>query len=72
MLMRIPEYRLKEWRTHLKRIVDNAKCDPSDTKTANAIRLAKKDLRRMDNYLEDNDKTGEIPREATAIGGEAQ
>lgn len=57
MLMRIPEYRLKEWRSHLKRIVENVKCDPSDTKTANAIRLARKDLRRMDKYLEGNDKT---------------
>ncbi len=69
--MQIPEYRLREWRTHLKRIVDNAVCDPSDTRTANAVRMARKDLQRMEKYLTEHDKTGEIPRETARVGEQA-
>lgn len=58
MQMQIPEYRLREWHTHLKRILENAECDRNDTRTADAIRLAKKDLRRMERYIDNgNDKT---------------
>ena len=55
--MQIPQYRLREWAAHLKRILDNAMCDPSDDRTANALRMARKDLRRMEQYSKDNDKT---------------
>lgn len=56
--MQIPEYRLREWHTHLKRILENAECDRNDTRTADAMRMAKKDLRRMERYIDNgNDKT---------------
>lgn len=55
--MQIPRYRLREWAAHLKRILDNATCDLSDYRTANALRMARKDLRRMEQYIKDNDKT---------------
>lgn len=48
----IPVYLLREWYSHLRRIVENATCRPSDTRTANALRLARKDLRRIERYLE--------------------
>lgn len=49
--MEIPEYVIREWRRHLERILDNTTCDPSDNRTANALRMARKDLRRMDKYI---------------------
>lgn len=57
--MNIPEYRLREWHRHLKRIVDHAACDRNDTRTANALRLARRDLQLMDKIInsKDNDKT---------------
>ena len=48
----IPAYLLREWHRHLKRIVENATCDPSDTRTVNALRLARKDLRGMEKHLQ--------------------
>jgi len=53
--MQIPRYRLREWAAHLKRILDNATCDPSDYRTVNALRMARKDLRRMEKYIKDNE-----------------
>lgn len=53
--MQIPRYRLREWAAHMKRIVDNATCDPGDYRTANALRMARKDLRRMEQYSKDNE-----------------
>lgn len=56
----IPHYVLRDWHRHLSRVLDNVTCDPSDTRTANALRLAHKDLRRMERYLQNNngnDKT---------------
>lgn len=56
----IPQYRLREWHRHLKRIAENATCDPGDTRTANALRLARKDLCEMERHIltkNDNDKT---------------
>ena len=47
----VPEYRLREWQRHLKRIVDNTVCDPADTCTVNALRLARRDLRNLEKYL---------------------
>lgn len=43
----IPAYRARALATHLKRIVEKAGCDPSDLRTANALRLAKADLRTL-------------------------
>lgn len=50
----IPAYLLREWHRHLKRIVENASCNPSDTRTLNALRLARKDLRTMEKYLSES------------------
>lgn len=43
--MQIPDYKAEALYRHLKRIVECAKYDPADTRTANALRLAKGDLR---------------------------
>ena len=51
MQAEVPLYLIVGWRRHLKRIVENIGTDPSDTRTINAIRLAKKDLKQMDKYL---------------------
>lgn len=64
MQIQIPEYLLREWHRHLKRIVENATYERADTRTANAFRLARKDLRRMNKLLPDNDKAGKIQGEA--------
>lgn len=55
MRQEIPQYLIREWHSHLKRIVNNVSCDPSDSRTANALRLARKDLRRMEQILNPND-----------------
>lgn len=60
MRIPIPEYVLRDWHRHLKRIVENATCDRADTRTANALRLARKDLYRMNKLLPDNDQAGKI------------
>lgn len=60
MKTEIPLYVLRDWHRHLSRIVEYATCDPSDTRTANAMRLVRKDLRRMERYLQNknsDDKT---------------
>ena len=49
--MQIPEYKAKALYAHLKRIVECAKCDSTDTKTANALRLAKVDLRWLEKQI---------------------
>lgn len=51
MRIEIPEYRLREWHRHLKRIVENARCDSTDTRTTDALRLARKDLRSLEKYI---------------------
>ena len=40
---------------HMKRIIENATCDPRDTRTVNAIRLAKTDLRKLEKIIQEND-----------------
>lgn len=60
MQIQVPEYLLREWHRHLKRIVENASYERADTRTANAFRLARKDLHRMNKLLPDNDKAGKI------------
>lgn len=49
--MQIPDYKVKALCSHLRRIVECAKCDPRDTKTVNALRLAKKDLRILEKTM---------------------
>lgn len=47
----VPAYRARSMAAHLKRITERACCDPSDTRTANALRLAKADLRTLEKLL---------------------
>lgn len=54
--MQIPDYKAKTLYARLKRIVECAKCDPRDTKTANALRLLKGDLRTLEKLLKDGNK----------------
>lgn len=54
--MYIPKSNVKAIRSHLKRIVENARADASDTRTVNALRLARRDLRLLDKYLTMEDK----------------
>ena len=63
MQIQVPEYLLREWHRHLTRIVEHATYNRADTRTANAFRLARKDLRRMNKLLSDNDKAGKIQGE---------
>lgn len=49
--MQIPDYRAKTLCKHLKRIVENVKCDPADTRTLNALRLARQDLRDLEKRI---------------------
>lgn len=54
--MQIPDYKAKALYTHLKRIVENVRCDPSDTRTVNSLRLARRDLRDLEKILSKNEK----------------
>lgn len=65
----IPQYRLREWHRHLKRITENATCDPGDTRTANALRLARKDLREMERHILTKKDNG-IPHDFHSSSGE--
>lgn len=49
--MDIPSHILLGWQSHMKRVAGHAACDPSDTRTANALRLLRRDLRTMERYL---------------------
>lgn len=51
MKISIPEYRLREICRHLSRITTHACCDNADLRTVNALRLARKDLRMLEKYL---------------------
>lgn len=39
----------------MKRIIENATCDTRDTRTVNALRLAKADLRKLEKIIQDDD-----------------
>ena len=56
MKIPIPDYLLRAWITHQRRIIDNVRCDPRDTRTVNALRLARKDLRNMEKHLGASDR----------------
>lgn len=64
----VPEYLLLEWLRHFRRIAERAVCDSSDTKTANALRLARKDVRRMESMLGSHGKENTKKPEGTAQG----
>ncbi|MBD5367220.1 MAG: hypothetical protein HDR82_09545 [Bacteroides sp.] len=49
--MQIPDYKAKALIAHLRRIVEHALSDPADTRMANALRLAKSDLRTLEKLL---------------------
>lgn len=52
MNMQIPDYKARAIYAHLKRIVENVEPDISDTRTVNAFRLARQDLRQLKKYIE--------------------
>lgn len=49
--MQIPGYYIEALCRRLKRIADNATCDKSDTRTANALRLLNEDVRKLDRLI---------------------
>lgn len=49
--MEIPRSKAKAIYAHLKRIVENVRPDATDTRTYNALRLARKDLRALKTYI---------------------
>ena len=51
MKKQVSTYFLKALYTRYKRIAENATCEPSDTRTTNALRLAKSDLRKLDRII---------------------
>lgn len=62
--MQIPNYFLRSLIRHFARIVEYSQYDLSDTRTANAIRLGRKDLSKLNKYIEssfkDNNKNDTI------------
>lgn len=53
--MEIPDYKIRALCTHLRRIVSHARYERTDTRTANAMRLAKLDLQMLEKYLNGKD-----------------
>lgn len=49
--MQIPGYYIEALSRRLKRIADNATCDKSDTRTANALRLLNEDVRKLERLI---------------------
>lgn len=49
--MGIPDYFLAGLYAHYRRIVEYSRHDPGDFRTADAMRLARKELRRLERYL---------------------
>jgi hypothetical protein len=50
--MEIPEYFIKRLLSHYKRIVENAKHNSTDYRTAEAVRLAKLDINKLQKLLQ--------------------
>lgn len=61
--MQIPDYRAKALLNRIKRIADFATCNSSDTRTLNALRLLKEDVRWLNKKI-DND-CNETPKTPT-------
>lgn len=49
--MEIPDYFLAGLYAHYRRIVEHSYHDPADYRTADALRLARKELRRLERCL---------------------
>ncbi len=47
----IPAYLVCEWLRHFRRLAIYGRYNEDDTRTANAFRMAKKDVRRMERYI---------------------
>lgn len=54
--MEAPGYYIEVLSRRLKRIADNATCDKSDTRTANALRLLNEDVRKLNRMIKKNKK----------------
>lgn len=54
----IPLYILRQWHSHFRRIAERATCDRSDTRTANALRMAAKDVARLARIIDNNNDNG--------------
>jgi len=49
--MEIPDYIIKGIYIHYKRLTQHARVDPADHRTVDALRLARKDLRKLQKYI---------------------
>lgn len=49
--MEVPDYLIRLWYCRYSRIAMYAKADPRDTRTLNALRLARKDLKQFSKYI---------------------
>lgn len=56
----VPVYMLKQLCARCKRIADNATCSPSDTRTANSLRLIKKDISKLEKYIDRNENVTQV------------
>lgn len=54
--MNVSKHKLKTWVNHFQRLIDYAKYDVMNTREANIVRLAKKDVRTMQKLI-DKEKT---------------
>lgn len=52
---------------HMKRIIENATCDPRDTRTVNAMRLAKADLRKLEKIIQDDDNVSTTANDLSSL-----
>lgn len=50
-IMEIPDYKVQALYRHLKRIVENVRCSPADTRTIDALRLARLDMRDLEKRI---------------------
>ena len=50
--MEIPRYKVDSLIRHLERIVTHCRAEPSDSRTANALRLLRKDLAELRKHSE--------------------
>lgn len=62
----VPVYMLKQLCARCKRIAENATCSSSDTRTANALRLLKKDIPKLEKYIDRNDNVTHILNNTTS------
>lgn len=53
--MEIADYKIRDLCTHIRRIISHARYERTDTRTANAMRLAKLDLQMLEKHLNGKD-----------------